>query len=817
MLSPKLNKYIEEGGIQSGAFLQIESVNRKTVAGYRSITVTRGVPVGTPGDICGSPTEISLRVGAIVPTDLVVGTTPPSRARTASRTSFRRSSPSKSHATISDGTFALLVMLSPKLNKYIEEGGIQSGAFLQIESVNRKTVAGYRSITVTRGVPVGTPGDICGSPTEISLRVGAIVPTDLTFEPVEEPVRYSLVPKDRADGGYLRSNGGSKQQPSASQPGGEGRSVTIKSITASKAVANGGQPQGRQAYGGLNKNTKVISMHPNAKVSVPNASSNIQASTSTECQPKSSSAATGSSAANGQSPASANAVSTVKTTQHFNLSNFITAAALEHVEPTRIAFSELNAGLRFDWTTYGRIYEISGPHRWKNETKEGIILTLKIVDKDRNKMLLGSFDPVAIERVMAEAVVGKVMKLSNVRVCPVKEEFLQPDILPLQMMLKYNSTFSFPNSVRPSGSKGGHFTDWFLGLARPAMPMQLTGIHLLRGLEFKSRVNVLGVVLHVGQVASFSKKKCVAGEEAEGDDRDDTAERRRLEVQLVDRSLFVVCLTLWDQKADDFKVKRGDVLLLKKVDVVNHGGVSLNAFKFTKLDFEPNISGVTELKDWYSALPEDPALKHVSSGYSASAGLRDGIVPRSSPLSIKDVLESNLGHGARVDTFHLEEAITGFDCQTLYEGCRHPDCNRSLENREHACGIASHAVQSEDDGEKRTKAKEMLKIMAFSPVADEILNEAPEELVKVRDNNEGGYEALLPSKLGTIYKFTIQARTRRWKNVDTGKFYTELQYHVVAAHLKEEDEEEQPVEEVEDEGDGDGEEENAGAKWSYEF
>ncbi|EJU00645.1 hypothetical protein DACRYDRAFT_23052, partial [Dacryopinax primogenitus] len=433
-------------------FLQIESVNRKTVAGYRSITVTRGVPVGTPGDICGSPTEISLRVGAIVPTDPVVGTTAPSRARTASRTSFRRSSPWKSQ---------------------------------------------------------------CATP---------------------------LVPKDRADGGDLRSNGGSKQQPSASQPGGEGRSVTTKSITASKAVANGGQPQGRQAYGGLNKNSKVISMHPNAKVSVPNASSNIQASTSSECQPKSSSATTGSSAANGQLPASANAVSTVKTTQHFNLSNFITAAALEH----------------------------------KNETREGFVLTLKIVDKDGNKMLVGSFDPVAIERVMAEAVVGKV------RVCPVKEEFFQPDILPLQMMLKYNSTFSFPNS------------DFEI----PAMPMQLTGIHLLRGLEFKSRVNVLGVVLHVGQVASFSKKKRVAGEEAEGDEGDDTAERRRLEVQLVDRSLFVVRLTLWDQKADDFKAKRGDVLLLKKVVVVNHGGVSLNAYKFTKLDFEPNISGVTELKDW---------------------------------------------------------------------------------------------------------------------------------------------------------------------------------------------------------------------------
>ncbi|EJU01795.1 hypothetical protein DACRYDRAFT_22188 [Dacryopinax primogenitus] len=378
MLSPKLNKYIEEGGIQSGAFLQIESVNRKTVAGYRSITVTRGVPVGTPGDICGSPTEISLRVGAIVPTDPVVGTTPPSCARTASRTSFKRSSPSKSQ---------------------------------------------------------------CATP---------------------------LVPKDRADGGHLRSNGGSKQQPSASQSGGEGRSVTIKSITASKAVANGGQPQGRQAYGGLNKNSKVISMHPHAKVSVPNVSSNIQALTSSECQPKSSSAATGLSAANGQSPASANAVSTVKTTQHFNLSNFITAVALEHVEPTRIAFSELNAGLRFDWMTYGRIYEISGPHRWKNKTKEGFVLTLKIVDKDGNKMLVGSFDPVVIERVMAEAVVGKVMKLSNVRVCPVKEEFLQPDILPLQMMLKYNSTFSFPNS------------DFEI----PAMPMQLTGIHLLRGLEF---------------------------------------------------------------------------------------------------------------------------------------------------------------------------------------------------------------------------------------------------------------------------------------------------------------------------------------------
>ncbi|EJT99556.1 hypothetical protein DACRYDRAFT_109654, partial [Dacryopinax primogenitus] len=59
--------------------------------------------------------------------------------------------------------------------------------------------------------------------------------------------------------------------------------------------------------------------------------------------------------------------------------------------------------------------------------------------------------------------------------------------------------------------------------------------------------------------------------------------------------------------------------------------------------------------------------------------------------------------------------------------------------------------------------------------------------------------------------------TSYFHNIDIRKFYTELQYHVVATHLREEDKEEQGMEEVEDEGDGDGEEENAGAKWSYEF
>ncbi|KZO96479.1 hypothetical protein CALVIDRAFT_527532 [Calocera viscosa TUFC12733] len=440
-----------------------------------------------------------------------------------------------------------------------------------------------------------------------------------------------------------------------------------------------------------------------------------------------------------------------------------------------------------NYTVYGRIYEMKGPHSFCNQRSTGKVMTLVLKDRENNGMRVVVFDR-ACEVMKREAAVDSILRITDARIQETAEKFQHVGLLLNEIML--NDTSDWEVCASDHGIL--------------PMAVAFTALPLLRAVESKSCVNILAIVKEVGKRHSFGAGQRVASDGAQDADTNHapgqvSAERRRLEVQLVDPSMNVIRFMLWDKRADMWNGFRGNVVFLKDVVVVRYGGVGLTAYDATVIQMNPKLEGVSELKKWWTNLPNGSVFQHLSSGYSASGGLTVDTAPCSDPLSFKEVLDSNFGQDKRVDTFHIFGVITKIARNTTYEACRFEGCNRSLQ-KIGFCLTEEHAEQPENDGEKRyctAEAVELL-LIAFSPVGDVIMGTTADEVHKMQAHLDGPYSELLrdTSSRLTWFKFTVQARTRSWKQ-NNGRMKYELQYTVIAA-LKIEDDDDDDWDKDED-------------------
>ncbi|EJT96754.1 nucleic acid-binding protein [Dacryopinax primogenitus] len=405
-----------------------------------------------------------------------------------------------------------------------------------------------------------------------------------------------------------------------------------------------------------------------------------------------------------------------------------------------------------------------------------------------------TFEEEVIDGLLKNTAVGVVMRLESVRLQETQAKYLWNGLLPIEAVVDHNSRIEFP--LQDHGI--------------PPLSLELTKISLLRAMKVGTEVNVIGVVLHVGEVEAMSEKKRVAGKsgdgESESEEEDPKGERMRREVQLVDDSAHVVRIALWKDRATSMAVKRGSILLLKKVVIAAHGGISLNVHEKTKVDKDPKVAEGTSLKNWYNNLASNPqTFRHISSGYSAGSGLFTDIEPRSSVLTIPEVQKSNLGTSSRVDTFNVEGRIQVVDWNAVYEACRNTHCNKSIEKS--PCDIEGHEDMSDDNrrfcyhlkltiGQDRRRS---IDVPVFTPLADKMLEEDATEVVKKRDHTPGQYDEVLGALLKTKWRFTIQACTQLWKNEWSGEWSRKLTYVVTGAEqLGEEEGEDKDEESRED-------------------
>ncbi|KZT55394.1 hypothetical protein CALCODRAFT_484847 [Calocera cornea HHB12733] len=409
---------------------------------------------------------------------------------------------------------------------------------------------------------------------------------------------------------------------------------------------------------------------------------------------------------------------------------------------------------------------------------------LIVKDADNTAMKVTSFKEDVCERLLEEVQEGSILHIANCKIQPIKSKrFQPPGTLEREIILEADSPWRV------------HTGAYEFKLA--PLKIEFTSLDDVRFLAPGSTINVLGILVGIGKIASFSTETRVDPGGGADDAPDEaevpaTGERRRRELQVVDASNFVTRVSLWNNAADSFTGQEHQVIMLLNVVVAPYGGVTLNVYKKTVIKLTPNDpntkDAVAALVEWYDSLPPGHVHTHALGGYSAVSGQLPNVRPRTFCKTVREVRNSSFGFGNRVETFNVMGRIRRVDKNgVVYRACRSPDCNKTAVGP-NACKIEAHQKAR---GPKRYcytlrlsvgngQSSGSLPITVFSPLADSMLNTEAQELWKVR-KIDCDVDAVIDPLYGTSWWFTVQARTRRWFSKTTGTAHDEIQYNATGA------------------------------------
>uniref|UniRef100_A0A6B2L3J5 Replication protein A subunit n=1 Tax=Arcella intermedia TaxID=1963864 RepID=A0A6B2L3J5_9EUKA len=112
-------------------------------------------------------------------------------------------------------------------------------------------------------------------------------------------------------------------------------------------------------------------------------------------------------------------------------------------------------------------------------------------------------------------------------------------------------------------------------------------------------IDMVGIVYNVGEVIEVPSRK------------DGTILMKR-NVTLLDDTGASIDLTLWGETAKNFAVDGGTVLFIKNVKVSEFSGKSLTASRNTRIELEPAVPRVGELKNWFESQNEGLRIHSLS-------------------------------------------------------------------------------------------------------------------------------------------------------------------------------------------------------------
>ncbi|KZT44831.1 hypothetical protein CALCODRAFT_513621, partial [Calocera cornea HHB12733] len=435
----------------------------------------------------------------------------------------------------------------------------------------------------------------------------------------------------------------------------------------------------------------------------------------------------------------------------------------------------LQPGLKLFWEVYVRVWEIVGPTAWSNNKGSGKRLEVYMKDAENNLMKAIVFEAAKMQDVLDNIREGDILRVSNVEILPLKQHFLREGMLPYEM--RWTSSSVTEVELQSHGV--------------PEIDIPTTSVDQIPNAEMRSRINLLAVIFSMGQITEFVKKQRVASTATTGrvassskapdsGSKQEKSTQKRLEVNITCRSKHIIRMTLWDARATSFKGRTGQVILVTDAVVVPHGGISLNAYANTVIKLDPKVKDAKELKVWFRENVNNGKFFHLSAGYSATTPQPANAIPRTAPLTLEHLDSSPKGVGAKVESFNIEERIIQVDYDFW---------NRNVEKLKEVVKTLNIVINRKEKsigGIYRmhltlgTNTKP-IRVTAFSPVADLLVGEPPEELVKYRDHMEGQFQEYLKKMLKTKWRFTIQARTSQWQPAGSIEYINHIDNHITGA------------------------------------
>lgn len=271
----------------------------------------------------------------------------------------------------------------------------------------------------------------------------------------------------------------------------------------------------------------------------------------------------------------------------------------------------------------------------------------------------------------------------------------------------------------------------------------------IKSLATGVRLDAIGAIRSVSDVQQITSRKS----------KKRTSLKR---VNIVDKSMIEVTITLWDESANDFKATPGQVIALKSAIVTEYFGKQLKLSNSTLLEVEPNLPEVTELKEWYRTQGIRESYEPIYVGPESFTNT--SFINLITSLNPHQVGNSNLYYNvsAKVMKIFSNEEL-------FYQGCETVGCNKKVDEDK----VCSSCNKVSPVPLVRMKIPILLldatgsvRTTVFGGQAFKVFGMYEEELVQLSNDDQSGFMKTINSILLRQFHFRLKAHKETYNNVE---------------------------------------------------
>ncbi|XP_076667304.1 replication protein A 70 isoform X2 [Andrena cerasifolii] len=410
------------------------------------------------------------------------------------------------------------------------------------------------------------------------------------------------------------------------------------------------------------------------------------------------------------------------------------------------------------WVIKARVVSKSNVRTWSNSRGEGKLFSMDLVDESGEIRCTAFKDQ--CDRFYDMIEIGQVYYISRATLKTANKQFnnLKND---------YEMTLTGDSEIIPCHDAGDDI---------PSLQFNFIPICDVEKKEKNDLMDVLGVVKSTGDLQMLTS-------------RTTGKEMKKKDINLVDESNTMVCLTLWGSQAEEFDGSNNPVLAVKGSRLGEfNGGKNLSIISSTVLQLDPDIPEAHRLRGWFNSVGRSEEAKSISKGVGGAGGA-------SGPwLTFKETKDMELGfRGPDMYTIKATVSLIRIE-NSLYKSCPSDTCKKKLidqANDMYRCEkcdkeypnfryrlLASLSLADWTDNQWAT---------AFSEEAEKVLGITAQELGELQQNDNDAFLEKFGDATFKSFIFKMRVKTEVFSDENRLKAtcvnISPLDYKVYNDHL----------------------------------
>ncbi|KAH7826203.1 Replication protein A 70 kDa DNA-binding subunit [Monocercomonoides exilis] len=287
-------------------------------------------------------------------------------------------------------------------------------------------------------------------------------------------------------------------------------------------------------------------------------------------------------------------------------------------------------------------------------------------------------------------------------------------------------------------------------------------------------VDIIGIALKIEEPSTVNVKK------------DTQRSLTKRIITLCDDSMCEIDVTLWNERAEEFSGKEGDVICVENGKVGDYQGFRvISTGSQSQIDVNPTgLSRAEELKKWMSTLNvgRDAFSKIEGTAPKGEKGESRPVIN----VSAEQLLASDLGHDEKQSDFiSFTGCITKYKRSSLwYLACPKTNCYKKLASPDEEQCSCGHNFLRDGPPKNRFILSLMISdstgafwVSCFNDVAEQLLQHNADEVAALVDENPNAIDDLFAPVLLKQFYFRIRARKQ------TSTINDEMRIQYTVSHM----------------------------------